>query len=130
MAWVWSDFSGFLLQLGADKTLINRGPFIPEMPARLITFTFAGGAGLTTEGMLDDQNFQMRVRGDANEQDWPEDTARQYDAMLLAAPMPMTIGTTRIRLIDRVGSAPTTLAPPDDGDRLEYVSNYRLVVGV
>lgn len=130
MSWVWSDFNAFLLQLGFDPTLINRGPFIPDMPARIITFTFAGGAGLLSEGMLDDMSFQMRVRGDASEQDWPEQTAMQYDGMLINAPMPALFGTTRMRAIDRQGSAPTPLGPPDDGDSLEYVSNYRLVVGV
>lgn len=130
MAWVWEDFNGFLLQLGFDASLINRGPYIPPMPAVLVTLTFVGGIGLLDEGTLDDQSFQMRVRGDANDQSGPEIMAKQYDALLLNASYPMTIGSTRFLTLDRTGSAPTPLGPPDDGDRFEYVSNYRMVVGL
>jgi hypothetical protein len=126
----WDDFNGLLLQLGFDKQLINQGPYIPPMPSVLVTFTFTGGAGLLDEGTLDDQNVQMRVRGDANDQSGPEAMARKYDSLLLNAPYPMTIGSTRFHVLDRVGSAPEPLGPPDDGDRFEYVSNYRMVVGL
>lgn len=130
MAWVWEDFNGFLLQLGFDAQLINRGPYIPPMPSVLATFTFVGGAGLLDEGSLDDQSFQLRIRGDANDQSGPEIMAKQYDALLLGAPLPMLIGSTRFQALDRIGSAPAPLGPPDDGDRFEYVSNYRMVVGL
>jgi len=129
MAWVWDDFNGFLLQLGFDSTLINRGPYIPPMPAKLVTFTFIGGAGALAEGALDDQQFQMRVRGDANDQTGPEAMAYQYDELLMSAPIPQVIGSLNLRTIERSGSPPSPLGPPDDGDRYEYVSNYRMVVG-
>jgi hypothetical protein len=130
MAWTWDDFRGWLLQLGVDESLINRGPFVPQMPSKLVTFTFSGGAGLLAEGMLDDQNFQMRVRGDATDQTGPEDLAKQYDSLIIGGPFPVQIGTTSIRVVDRAGSPPTPLAPPDTGERYEYISNYRMVVGV
>ena len=130
MAWIWDDFNGFLLQLGFDSQLINRGPYIPPMPSVLVTFTFVGGAGELSEGALDDQSFQMRVRGDANDQSGPETMARQYDQLLVTAPIPQVIGSLNLRAIERTGSAPAPLGPPNDGDRFEYVSNYRMVVGL
>lgn len=130
MAWNWDDFRGLLLQLGVEGPLINRGPYIPPMPSVLVTFTFVGGVGLLDEGSLDDQSFQMRVRGDANDQSGPEIMAKQYDTLLLNAPLPMTIGSTRFHALDRTGSAPAPLGPPDDGDRYDYVSTYRMVVGL
>lgn len=129
MAWNWDDFSGLMRQIGVDSQLINRGPFIPVMPSKLITFTFAGGAGLLSEGEIDDQTFQVRVRGDANDQSGPESLALQIDKLLLGASLPVTIGSTRFLALDRAGSPPTPLGPPDDGDRFEYVGNYRMVVG-
>lgn len=128
---MWDDFNGLLLQLGFDGQLVNRGPYIPPMPSVLVTFTFSGGLGLVTdEGMLDDLAVQMRVRGDANDQSGPEAMAAKYEALLLGAPLPITIGSTRFHAIDRTGGAPAPLGPPDDGDRYEYVSNYRMVVGL
>jgi minor capsid protein len=129
MAWNWDDFSGWMRQLGVDPQLINRGPYIPAMPSKMITFTFAGGAGLLAEGEIDDQTFQVRVRGDANDQSGPEQLANSVDYLLLRASLPVSIGSTRFLALDRAGSPPTPLGPPDDGDRFEYVSNYRLVVG-
>lgn len=126
----WNDFVAWMAQLGIDTILLNRGPYIPAMPAKLVTFTFTGGAGELSEGALDDQGVQMRVRGDANDQDGPENLAIQYDKMLVNASFPVTIGGTRFLAIDRTGSPPTPLGPPDDGDRFEYISNYRLVVGL
>jgi hypothetical protein len=130
MAWTWDDINGWLQQIGVDAHLINRGPFIPEMPAQLITFTFSGGAGLLSEGELDDQNFQVRVRGDASDQNWPEAMAWAVDALIRGASFPVLIGSTKIRMVDRAGSPPTPLGAPDDGDRFEYICNYRMVVGL
>lgn len=125
----YAALSAWITSLGVDTGLLNQGPFIPEMPNTLITLTLLSGVGFLNEGDIDSPSFQVRVRGEQNDQASAEALAGDIDGRLFRAVLPTVVNGTPILLVDRVGGLPSILGPADDGERYEYVCTYRLMVG-
>ena len=107
------------------------GPYIPPSPDRLVVITGAGGPGyLTEEPATDGSNFQVMLRGAAEDPLGAEAQAQALDLLILRAPFPATVDGTVICTVSRVGSGPTPL-PFDPGDqRYSFTSTYTIVTGV
>lgn len=123
----------WLQSLGAaDATwTFNPGPYIPDMPDKLITVTVTDGAGYAAEGALDQPFFQLRTRGNQDDGPGTEAQAFALDAAIAAQRFPQVIDGVSLNLVARTAGAPATLGPPEpDSMRYEYVCTYRVVVGV
>ncbi len=108
----------------------NQGPYIPEEPDKLVTVTMLPGTGYELEGAVDSPSFQLRVRSGQNTQTDAETLALSLDNAILNAKFPTVIDNTKIQVASRLGGAPAVLGPPDDGFRYDYVSTYRVLIGV
>jgi hypothetical protein len=119
---------------------IKAGPYINEMPDRLITVTLLPGLGFSSEGAMDQPTFQVRVRSEQTNQATGELLAQQIDACIFNQHFPQVIQyqsdeltpteSTTLVLVARLNGAPAPLGPPDDAYRYDYVCTYRAVVGV
>lgn len=107
------------------------GPYVPPSPDRLVVITGAGGPGyLTEEPATDGSNFQVMLRGAAEDPLGAETAAQLLDDLILRAGFPVTIDGAVICTVSRVGSGPTPL-PFDPGDqRISFTSTYTIVTGV
>ena len=109
---------------------INEGPYIPEMPDELCTFTLTGGTGFQMEGAADAPTFQARFRSQQNDQSTAETQARTLDGLIFQAQYPTVLTSgQKLLLVSRVGGAPASIGPPDDSYRFDYVCNYYAIVG-
>jgi Bacteriophage minor capsid protein len=107
------------------------GPYIPEMPAKAVFVTMLDGLGYSMEAMADNPSFQIRVRGDDNDQNGAEELAYAIDAAILAQTFPQTTEDgTNLMIVKRLAGSPATLGPPDDAFRYEYVCSYLAQIGV
>jgi len=117
---------------------IMMGPYIHEMPDRLITVTLLPGLGYAMEGAVDQPTFQVRVRSDQNNQASGEILAQDIDFRILNAKFPVTLNfandlvsiDTKVSLVTRAAGSPAPLGPPDQAFRYDYTCTYRAVIGV
>jgi hypothetical protein len=118
---------------------LRSGPYINEMPDKLITLTMLPGLGFAAEGALDQPSFQVRCRGDQNDQSSAENIAFQIDDAIFNAQYPVSSvdfsndydPPLNIVLVTRLSGAPAPLGPPEEPSfRYEYVCTYRCVIGV
>jgi hypothetical protein len=115
----------------ADETLVSVfvGPSIEDFPNRIVTVTEVPGPGLTTQGLVDNLCFQVRSRGEADDEDDAADLAKFIHRAVLSNPGPTEIGDRRIISARRLGGAPSPVpGTPDAGRRWEYVATYLLSV--
>lgn len=114
---------------------VRPGPFVPDVPDRLIVVTLTGGLGYQLEGMADQSGFQARVRGmqsasTVQAYSDAESLAFTLDTLIFNAGFPAVIADTVIILVTRAGGPPEPLAgEPDDADRYTFVCNYSIEVG-
>lgn len=128
MALTFDTLNQWLQQLGVPSNVpIFEGPLILEMPAVAVHITLLPGTGYALEGAQDGPSFQIRARGEPNDQNGAETIAYAFDSVL-RSPLPVTVNGTRFSVCDRVGGAPSALGPPDNGDRYEYTCTYRVQV--
>lgn len=114
------------------------GPYIREMPDRVIHVTLQPGLGYAFEAAIDQPTFQVRCRSDQNNQPSGEFLAQDLDYRIRNARYPTEMNftndnvslNTAVQLVTRAAGAPAPLGPPDDGMRFEYVCTYRCIVGV
>jgi hypothetical protein len=106
------------------------GPEILDDPDRAIFITGSGGPGyVVEEGLPQACTFQVRVRGPANDPYDPEATAQALEALILAAPFPVTVDSVTINHAHRLGGPPTPL-PVDPADlRHEFTASYVIIMG-
>lgn len=136
MPLTFDDLSTWLsvLAQGAGVSLpanINEGPYVPDMPNKLITITQMSGTGFQNEGALDGPSFQLRVRSAQNDQTSAETLANALDKLIFDQLFPQRLKSgTPLLLVSRIGGAPAIMGPPDDAFRYDYVCNYYAMVGV
>jgi hypothetical protein len=107
------------------------GPYVPPEPDRLVVITGSGGPGyLTEEATIDGSNFQVRLRGPAEDPLAAEDAASSLDTLLLRASFPVQIDGEWITTVSRVGSGPSPLPWDPSDQRVEFTSNYMIATGV
>lgn len=106
------------------------GPYIHEMPDRLITVTMLPGNGFAFEGGADQPTFQVRVRSAQNNQADGEAVANEIDFAIFNQVFPQLVQDVKVLLVTRQAGAPAPLGPPDDANRFDYVCTYRTVIGV
>jgi hypothetical protein len=122
----------WLVSLGWDVTEetgapVKPGPYVPEMPDRLVVITSTPGPGFQLEAAADAQVFQARVRGPQMDQDAAEELAFSLDGLILGASFPAVVDGRTIIHCHRFGGAPAPLTgTPDSGDRYELVCSYLL----
>jgi len=110
-----------------DGAPLKPGPFVPDMPDRLVVVTSTPGPGYVLEAAADAQAFQARVRGSQGSYDDAEALALALDGLILNAPFPVITGGCTLIWCRRLGSQPSPLAPgPDPGDRTEFTCQYVL----
>lgn len=103
------------------------GPFVPEMPDRLVVVTSTPGPGYVLEAAADAQAFQARVRGPQNDYDAAEALAFALDDLILNASFPAIVAGRTLIHCHRLGSQPTPLAVgPDSGDCTNFTCQYVL----
>jgi hypothetical protein len=132
MPLLYDAFKAWILSLNVEnviETALNQGPYIPDMPAALVTYTMLPGLGIMLDGAADSIAFQQRVRSEPFDQSGAEKMAYALDTAMLSAQFPVQIAGALILLVDRSGGQPAPLGPPDNGDRFDYVSTYRALVG-
>lgn len=128
--WLLAIAEEFGLVGEAALPMLNCGPYIPDEPDKLVTITVTSGIGLGNEGATDSPTFQVRCRGDQSDQASGEGIAFTIDGLLMSQLFPQLMPSGRmINLVDRVGGIPSTLGPPDDAYRFDYICNYRVVIG-
>ncbi|HEV2172916.1 MAG TPA: hypothetical protein VGR71_05080 [Nitrospira sp.] len=109
---------------------IREGPYIPDMPDELCTITLTGGTGFQMEGAADAPTFQARIRSQQQQQDTAEQQANVLDKLIFNAQFPATLASgLKLLLVSRIGGAPSSIGPPDDAYRFDYVCNYYAIVG-
>ena len=110
---------------------IVSGPFIRDMPDRLVSITLLPGLGYAMEGSVDQPSFQVRARGDQSDQGDAETIAMDIDTAIFVQHFPQVFADTNFLLVTRLAGMPAPLGPPvqNDGMRLEYVCTYRTVIG-
>ena len=117
--------------LGEDTTQeygtpIVPGPYVPDMPDRLIVLTATPGPGYVMEAAADAGAFQLRCRGRQNDPADAEQIAYAADSLILNAPFPARTGSGQVIVhVHRLGGTPAPLSgSPDDGDRYELTASY------
>jgi hypothetical protein len=106
------------------------GPYIQAMPDKIVHITGGGGPGYTLEGAADNNLFQVRVRGPADDPIAAENLATQLDQLIFSAPFPAIVDGVVIIRVHRLGSGPTPL-PLDPADRRqEFTCQYLISTGV
>jgi hypothetical protein len=107
------------------------GPEILDKPDQAVFITGGGGPGyLTDEASTDASQFQVRLRGPADDPFAAELAAQLLDDTIRKAPFPVTIDGALINNVYRMGNGPTPL-PLDPSDRrFEFTTNYIIVTGV
>lgn len=109
----------------------DRGPYIRDMPHRILTLTPIPGPGYVWEGAGDAGAFQARVRGRVDDPADAETLAKEFDRLIFGAHFPVVVRGVAISHIDRLGGDPSMLLPgPDSGRRYEYVCSYIWITGV
>lgn len=104
---------------------IERGPYVPPMPHRLVVISPITGPGFLMEGAADAGAFQARVRGGTDDPDDAEYLMFRLDKMIERMQFPVTVGGHQFIHIHRVSARPAPLLPaPDSGRRYEYTCNY------
>jgi uncharacterized protein (DUF2126 family) len=120
----------WLTELGWDTAEetgapLERGPYVPPMPNRIVVISPVPGPGFLMEGAADAGAFQARVRGETDDPDDAEALMFRLDKMIERAQFPATVGGHQFIHIHRVSARPAPLLPsPDSGRRSEYTCNY------
>lgn len=120
-----------LSPLLADTNLVAvfPGPYVADMPDRIVTVTEVPGPGLKHEGALDDKAYQLRSRGMAGSFEDAQELANFIDQKVLGNSGAAEIGERRIVTVRRLGGAPTTVpGSPDTGRRWEFLATYMMTV--
>jgi hypothetical protein len=107
----------------------REGPYIHEMPDRLVTVTLLPGPGLSFEGLADQPAFQVRVRSKQNYQIDAETVSLSIDRAIFSQHFPQVFQGVNLMLVTRSAGQPAPLGPPDDAFRYDYVCTYRTVIG-
>lgn len=108
----------------------EKGPYINAMPDRVVHVSLLPGLGYAMEGAMDQPSFQLRCRGDQQNQDDAAAIAQVLDQAIYAQHFPQVFEGVKFALVTRLSGAPAPLGPPDDGFRYEYVCTYRTMIGV
>jgi hypothetical protein len=109
---------------------ILQGPYIHEMPDRALHVTMLPGLGTAMNGFVDQPTFQVRSRGQANDQADAETLALYIDRAIFLQHFPQVVQGVNFLLVARVGGSPAPLGPPEpDSLRYEYTCTYRTVIG-
>lgn len=107
---------------------VSPGPYVPDMPDRLVVVTVLPGGGLlgNAEPAIARPTFQVRWRGDQNDGGvWVEGFAHTVDKRIITAPMPVLFDTgDRIVSVAHVGGLPAPLGSESNGDQVEFTCTY------
>lgn len=107
------------------------GPYVPPSPDRLVVITGSGGPGFVTEEATHDgSNFQVRLRGAPEDPLGAEDAASRLDLMLVRGSYPAQVDGQLVSVVNRIGSGPSPLPYDLSDQRVEFTSNYTIIVGV
>jgi hypothetical protein len=105
------------------------GPYIHDMPDRVVHVSMLPGLGWAMDGAVDQPSFQVRVRGDQHSQADAENVALQIDQAIYNQHFPQQLNGVNFVIVTRQAGTPAPLGPPDDGFRYEYVCTYRTMIG-
>jgi hypothetical protein len=119
------ELATWLKAQGVDAGYSTDGR-IPSQPDRLAIIQATGGPGEKRERTFDVVSFQVRARG--KQRSSTDDGARlawQVDDVLMGAVPPLTIGDTRVTVIQRQGGPPGFLER-DSAGRSHFACSYLL----
>jgi hypothetical protein len=115
-----------------ESVAFQPGPYINDMPDRLVTVTISGGSGTFGEEQYEDRpTFAVRSRGAQGFQSDAEQIAWGIDRYLLNALAPMyTPAGVLLKAFSRTGGQPAPLpGTPDTALRYTFTCSYIAIVG-
>lgn len=113
--------------VGDPEVPVLPGPYVPDMPDRLVVVTVLPGAGLwgNAEPAIARPSFQVLCRGDQGDDGaWVEDFAHTLDKKIITAGRVHLDTGDWLLSITHTGGLPASLGAEDDGDRHVVTCTY------
>ncbi len=97
--------------------------FMPPSPDRVICLSEYGGNTPQVKVLLDEPGLQIRVRGQSEDPQTPRGVLETI-RIALDGLGPLTVGSSNVRWIKAVQSAPMSLGIDGQDNRWEFVCNF------
>lgn len=119
--------AAWVATLTGDPALpVLPGPYVPDMPDRVLVTTVLPGAGLlgNAEPAIARPSFQVLWRGDQGDDAWVQDMARRVDKAIITAGRVRFASGDVLISVTHAGGLPASLGAEDDGDRQVFTCTY------